>query len=294
MKQLFFISFLFSFSLNGLAVNPDIIVLQSGESLKVYNIEITSGNNIYYTLEEDEESLIQKVSKDNVLIIKKADGTRIDPSLDNVQNNENSDLKKNKNLIPSITFESLNSIISTINAKEGSNMTIEEMKRYMTSTQYDIIFDFSESDINHFKISDFLQYFITESGIPPESLLSQFENKIVQKLNEQINDYKFYNKDEESNNEFIVIVKFKEITEKAQSKGYIVILDKISGNLAYRKLETRPGRWNNFETLLMEDAEFPFVNAPDKFSINSVSQGIEYTTWKFRKSGTKTIKKRNK
>lgn len=70
------------------AIEPDMIVLQSGESLKVYNIDITSGENIYFTLEEDSDCYLQRIIKEDVLIIKKADGTKIDPSKTNENTSE--------------------------------------------------------------------------------------------------------------------------------------------------------------------------------------------------------------
>ena len=80
MKQILFIlSFIFGIG-NTFAIVPDILVTQTGESIKVYNLDITSGENVYYTLQDSENAPLQKILKSDVLIIKKADGTKIDPS----------------------------------------------------------------------------------------------------------------------------------------------------------------------------------------------------------------------
>lgn len=67
-------------SLISFAIEPDLLVKQDGESLKVYNLDISSSDKIYYTLTEDDDAPLQRISKNNVLIIKKADGTKIDPN----------------------------------------------------------------------------------------------------------------------------------------------------------------------------------------------------------------------
>lgn len=57
----------------------DIIVTNDGESLKVYNIDI-SETVIYYQLTQDANAEIKRIPRNNVLIIRKADGTKIDPN----------------------------------------------------------------------------------------------------------------------------------------------------------------------------------------------------------------------
>lgn len=292
MKQIAFLLILvLQGTLISYAAEPDLLVTQEGESLKVYNLDITPGDNVYYS---DEKGNLHKISKADILIIKKVDGTKIDPQVEpsnspNQLNSLNSDI-----IVPAISFEEINKIIGGNNKKEGTNMTEEEMLRYADASGYDIIFDFSEADINHFNISDFLVYYKPQSGMPAESLLDQFGKKIIENLNKGIKEYQFSGKDTDSKNDFAVVVKFREITEKAQSKGYVFIIDKNSKNSAWRAMETRAGRWNDFDILLMEDAESPYVNAPDKWSIQTVAQAIEYTTWNFRKSGMKSVKKNKK
>lgn len=71
---------LLSFSSTGYAEEADIVVLQDGQSLKVYNLDIMSSDNVYYTLSEEEDAPLRKLKKSEILIIKKADGTKIDPN----------------------------------------------------------------------------------------------------------------------------------------------------------------------------------------------------------------------
>lgn len=80
MKQIFLFLALIFFSMTGYAVDPDIMVLLDGESLKVYNLDISTSDNVYYSLSENEDAQLQKIKKSEILIIKKADGTKIDPN----------------------------------------------------------------------------------------------------------------------------------------------------------------------------------------------------------------------
>ena len=60
------------------AGNPDMIVTQNGESIQAYNLD-DSGAYYYYSLTEEVDAPIKKIAKKDVLIIKKSDGTKIDP-----------------------------------------------------------------------------------------------------------------------------------------------------------------------------------------------------------------------
>lgn len=82
-------------------IEPDILVTQEGESLKVYNLDITSGEYIYFSLEEGSNAPLQKILKSDVLIIKKADGTKIDPFLGLSVNNS-------APVIPQVSIENPN------------------------------------------------------------------------------------------------------------------------------------------------------------------------------------------
>lgn len=73
-KSVLSIFFLVVACMISIAAEPDILVTQSGESLKVYNLEM-SPTTVFYTLEEGADAGLQKIAKADVLIIKKADGT---------------------------------------------------------------------------------------------------------------------------------------------------------------------------------------------------------------------------
>lgn len=62
------------------AAEPNMIVTSDGETIKVYNLDVTSGDKIYYTLTEDADAAVQRIAKADVLIIKLVDGTKLDPS----------------------------------------------------------------------------------------------------------------------------------------------------------------------------------------------------------------------
>ncbi len=57
----------------------DLLVTNKGESLTVYNLEIGS-TAIFYQLSTDANADIKRIAKTDVLIIRKADGTKIDPN----------------------------------------------------------------------------------------------------------------------------------------------------------------------------------------------------------------------
>ena len=78
MKRLLFV-ILMSGLFTSYLMAQDIIVTNDGESLKVYNIDI-SETVIYYQLTQDANAEIKRIPRNNVLIIRKADGTKIDPN----------------------------------------------------------------------------------------------------------------------------------------------------------------------------------------------------------------------
>lgn len=59
--------------------NYDIIVTNDGESLKVYNLDYSSADYCYYTSEPNGDDL-KRMKKSEVLIIKLADGIKVDPT----------------------------------------------------------------------------------------------------------------------------------------------------------------------------------------------------------------------
>lgn len=54
----------------------DLIVTQTGETIKAYRTDV-GNNTVYYQLEDNDESPILSISKSEVLIIKMQDGTKI-------------------------------------------------------------------------------------------------------------------------------------------------------------------------------------------------------------------------
>ena len=57
----------------------DLIVKNDGTNITAFNVDI-SGSTIYYQLENNQAAAIQRIGIDEVLIIRMADGTKIDPS----------------------------------------------------------------------------------------------------------------------------------------------------------------------------------------------------------------------
>ena len=107
---------------NLFSIEPDILVTQEGESLKVYNLDITSGENIYFSLEEGSNAPLHKILKSDLLIIKKADGTKIDPSLISSLNNSNKNFSQNNinnsNVRGSLTFNAIEDDFTHIGNKD--------------------------------------------------------------------------------------------------------------------------------------------------------------------------------
>lgn len=64
----------------------DLIVTKKGESLKVYNVEIGS-SAVFYQLTDGADAEIKRMAKDDVLLVKMADGTKIDLTLSGAGNN---------------------------------------------------------------------------------------------------------------------------------------------------------------------------------------------------------------
>lgn len=69
----------------------DVIITKKGDVLNAYRTELSS-TSIFYTLENNENSPIQKVDKKDVLMIKKKDGTQL--NFYSEKNSENSDTPK--------------------------------------------------------------------------------------------------------------------------------------------------------------------------------------------------------
>ena len=59
------------------AMAQDMLVTNEGKSLTIYNLEI-SDQSIFFQLQDKADAPLQKMLKKDVLIIKKADGTKLD------------------------------------------------------------------------------------------------------------------------------------------------------------------------------------------------------------------------
>lgn len=56
------------------------IVTNEGKTITVYNVDFSASNAIYYQLENSDNAALYKITKSEVLIIKLADGTKVDPN----------------------------------------------------------------------------------------------------------------------------------------------------------------------------------------------------------------------
>lgn len=88
------------------AVEPDMIVTQAGETIKVYNLEI-SPTSVFYTLTEDPNGDLKKIANDRILIIKKADGTKIDPMASSIPESNKKTVTKNPAAHPPVTHKAI-------------------------------------------------------------------------------------------------------------------------------------------------------------------------------------------
>lgn len=88
------------------AVEPDILVTQEGETLKVYNLDINPTGNVYYTTSEEENASLQKMAIERILIIKRADGTTWTPgqNVSAVPAQDTSHRRINPGEHPAVTF----------------------------------------------------------------------------------------------------------------------------------------------------------------------------------------------
>ncbi|MCM1066644.1 MAG: leucine-rich repeat domain-containing protein [Muribaculaceae bacterium] len=61
------------------ALAQDIIVSNDGTAIKAYKLDTSAADYVYYTLAPD-DSALQRIAKADILIIKFADGTKLDPN----------------------------------------------------------------------------------------------------------------------------------------------------------------------------------------------------------------------
>lgn len=69
-----FLTFLFSVLLLSA---QDIIVKNSGETIKAYNLEV-SGTSVFFQLSAEPDAPLQKLPKTEILVVRKSDGTKLD------------------------------------------------------------------------------------------------------------------------------------------------------------------------------------------------------------------------
>lgn len=90
--------------------NGDIIVTNDGEGLKVYNLDYSPADYCYYTTEPNSKDL-KRIKKTDVLIIKLANGTKVD--LSNIQNPKKIPTRlENPGKHPAVTHKALSEIKS--------------------------------------------------------------------------------------------------------------------------------------------------------------------------------------
>lgn len=71
---------LWGFATSALCQDPqkDMIVMKSGSVIYAYNVEVGT-TSVFYKLENNKDAAINQIPKTEILIIQKADGTKIDP-----------------------------------------------------------------------------------------------------------------------------------------------------------------------------------------------------------------------
>lgn len=74
------ILFLIAFVCSIAGQAQDIIVLNSGESIKGYKLDLTSADVIYYQLSKDDDTSLRKIARKDVMVIRLVDGTIYNPN----------------------------------------------------------------------------------------------------------------------------------------------------------------------------------------------------------------------
>ena len=130
MRKIALILMIITMSLGLKASKPDLLVTQNGETLNVYNLDISLSGYIYYTLSDDANSPILKKSKDEILIIKKSDGTKIDPSKYSQTSVGNENVEDKKVVNPGQHDPVTHKVTNTFYSKkaEAQILTVEDGK----------------------------------------------------------------------------------------------------------------------------------------------------------------------
>jgi len=135
----------------------------------------------------------------------------------------------------------------------AQNWTKEIAKNFLKEKQVAINVDLSNATIMDVSLKDYPEYF---SG--KYSSNEKYANLILNKFKNRFRTsfYKYLKKNEKSESEakFTLVFKFKSITEKGGFTGvyYVVTQGNCSEEISFYQ---KDGRWNDFETLLMENAE---------------------------------------
>ena len=135
----------------------------------------------------------------------------------------------------------------------AQNWTKEIAKDFSKEKQVAINIDLSNATIMDVSLKEYPEYF---SG--KYSSNEKFANLILNKFKNRFRTsfYKYLKKNEisESEAKFTIVFKFKNITEEGGFSGVYYV--ETQGNCSKEiNFNQKDGRWNDFETLLMENAE---------------------------------------
>lgn len=173
MKHLFLILALFT-SLT--AHCQDVLVTNDGESLKVYNMEI-GPSAIFYQLSDAANAEIKRIAKTDVLIIRKADGTKIDPNAETVLQGTSLNSNANASVVnPKLVEDNLalvkefnnhdvvyladdtdkkaSNVICTLGIKDGSIIETPELKAIFSMKKKYLAYTFSSGRVKHSRIAE--------------------------------------------------------------------------------------------------------------------------------------------
>ena len=135
----------------------------------------------------------------------------------------------------------------------AQNWTKEIAKNFLKEKQVAINVDLSDATILDVSLKDYPEYF---SG--KYSSNEKYANLILDKFRNRFRTsfYKYLKKNEisESEAKFTLVFKFTSITERGGFSGvyHVVTQGNCSEEISF---DQKDGRWNDFETLLMENAE---------------------------------------
>lgn len=144
-------------------------------------------------------------------------------------------------------------ILFYIDSANAQNWTKEIAKNFSKEKQVAINVDLSDAIIMDVSLKDYPEYF---SG--KYSSNEKYANLILDKFKNRFRTsfYKYLKIKEisESDAKFTLVFKIKSITEKGGFSGsyFVITQGNCSNEISF---DQKDGRWNDFETLLMENAE---------------------------------------